>query len=309
MLLNKPNILKKGQKISLIAPSSRITEEKMQLALQNISNFGYLTEIKHNFVEQTGYLSANDKKRLEYLHYFFKNKQDIGAIFCIRGGFGATRLLQNIDYDLIAKNPIIFVGFSDITVLQSAFFVKSKMPSLHGIVATSEFSEYTINQLNNLIVNPKENYILPHKTYTILNKGFAKGRIVGGNLSMLCSLIGTEYLFPFKNNIVFIEDIDEPPYKIDRMLTHLLQATDLKKASAIVFGSFNKCTAQDHNIEQEKSFTVEQIIEMNFSNLKIPVVFNLNFGHINESLLFPIGLNAVLETSNFKITLLEKLAK
>jgi muramoyltetrapeptide carboxypeptidase len=213
MLLNKPNRLYKSQKIALIAPSSRITEEKINFALQNISNFGFEADVKHNFVEQIGYLSADDDKRLEYLNFYFENKKDIGAIFCIRGGYGATRLLPHIDYELISKNPIIFVGFSDITALQSAFFVKSKMPTLHGIVATSQFSDYTINQLNDLIINPKENYVLPHKTFSILNHGQAQGRIVGGNLSILCSLVGTQYLFQFKNNIVFIEDIDEPPYK------------------------------------------------------------------------------------------------
>lgn len=309
MLLNKPYRLKKGQTIALIAPSSRITQEKLNFALQNISNLGFDAQIKHSFEQQIGYFSADDNKRAEYLNFYFKNTKNTGAIFCIRGGYGATRLLPKIDYQAISQNPIIFVGFSDITALQSAFFVKAQMPSLHGIVATSQFSQYTISQLTDLIINPKDNYVLPHKSYSILNHGIAQGRIVGGNLSVLCSMVGTPYLFPFKDNIVFIEDIDEPPYKIDRMLTHLLQATDLQHAAAIVFGNFDKCTPQDHNIDDDKSFTIEKIIEMNFSDLKIPVVFNVNFGHINKSLLFPIGLEVVLETKEFRITLLENLAK
>ncbi|MBN2663453.1 MAG: LD-carboxypeptidase [Bacteroidales bacterium] len=302
MILKSKHI--QNKKVGLIAPSGIVRQAKIDKTLQNIHSIG-LSSFDDEIQEKIfGHFAGTDNQRLNDVHRFWTNEQ-IDAIFCIRGGSGATRLLNNINYKIIKNNPKIFVGFSDITALQSAFFVKTGLVSFHGIVGASEFTEYVIEQIKSLMFQSSDNYILPHKSFNTLKHGKTQGRIVGGNLSLLTSLIGTEYLYKFENNIVFIEEIAEPPYKIDRMLNHLLMATDLKKAAAIVFGKFNKCEPQDFDMTLYDSFSIEQIIQRDFSFLQIPVVYDLNFGHIKDALIFPIGINAQLDTLNQKITLLE----
>ncbi len=303
-MILKPKKVKFGSYASLISPSGRISREKIDKSKKNIRSLGFQLK-REPILENYKYLSGTDEKRLEELENSF-NQNEIDTIFCIRGGFGATRILSEINYKLIEKNPKIFVGFSDITALQSAFFQKTRLVSIHGIVASSYFSDYTKKQLYDLIIEPQEEYTLPIKSISILNQGRAEGRIVGGNLSLLDALTGTEYLYKFENKIVFIEDVSEAPYKIDRKLNHLLMATDLRKAAAIVFGRFYKCEPEDFGMTKENSFTTEEIIKHYFFHSKIPIIFNLNFGHIDNSLLFPVGIRASLDTYKKQIKLLEK---
>lgn len=296
---------KKLKKFALIAPSGIVTEQKLNKSIENLKKIGIEAIVMPNAMKHYGYLAGTDDQRLADLHQAFADK-NIDGIMCIRGGYGATRILDKINYDLIRHNPKIFIGFSDITALQSAFFVKTSLVSFHGIVGASSFTDYIIEQLRDLIFSPIENYILPHKSFEVLNEGKAEGTIVGGNLSLLVSLIGTEYLYPFAGNLVFIEEIAEPPYKIDRMLNHLLMATDLKQASGIVFGSFRNCEAENNGILPQNSLKIKYIIEEKFTNLNIPIVYNFNFGHIENSLIFPIGVKAKLDTQKGQIQLLEK---
>ena len=303
-MLMKPKS-QKIKKIALIAPSGIVSQTKLKKSKENIKRLGKEPVVFPNAMNRYGYLAGKDDERLNDIQQAFEDKS-IDAIFCIRGGYGATRILDKIDYEIIKKNPKIFVGFSDITAYQSAFFVKAGLVSFHGIIGASNFTDYIIQQLQDLIFCPVENYILPHTSFDVLTQGKAKGRIVGGNLSLLVSMIGTEYIFPFTDKLVFIEEIAEPPYKIDRMLNHLLMATDIKKAAGIVFGSFRGCTPEENDTLPENSLRVEEIIEEKFAGLNIPIVYNLNFGHIENSLIFPIGVKARLDTQNKKIQLLEK---
>ncbi len=302
----KPPKLKNKDVVALVAPSGIVSKTKFNIAFKNIRKLGLIPVYKNSFCKNFGYLADTDFNRSNDLNVFFEDKILSDAIFCIRGGYGATRILNQIKYDKILLNPKIFVGFSDITAFQSAIYIKTGLVSFHGIVAASEFSDYTVTQIQNLLFNPTDNYKLPLKSIKVLNNGTTQGKIVGGNLSLLTSLIGTEYLYKFENNIVFIEEIAEPPYKIDRMINHLLMATDLKKAAAIVFGKFNKCTPKDYNMTGKNSFTVEQIFKQYFSDFNFPVVFDVNFGHINDGLIFPIGVKAELNTKHKEIILLEK---
>ena len=302
----KPQHIEKGDRIYLITPSGFATEEKINKAIENIKSLGLEVEHSEKIFSKYGYLAGTDEERLADLHYAFENPE-IKAIFCIRGGYGATRLLDKIDYELIKKNPKIFIGFSDITALHSAFLTKTGLIGIHGIVGASNFSDYTRSQLENLLFTTPENYKLPCQNSEIISHGNEKGTLVGGNLSLLVSLIGTEFLPSFRNKIVFIEEIAEPPYKIDRMLTHLLMATDLKNANAFVFGTFNKCNPENFDIPPENSFTVKQIIEEKFSNFGKPVLYNVNFGHIDNACIFPIGVKTSIDTEKKEITILEKI--
>ncbi len=305
-MTTKPQYLKKGDKVYLITPSGFASEEKINKAIENVKSLGLEVKFSEKIYAKYGYLAGTDEERLEDLHYAFANP-DIKAVFCVRGGYGATRLLDKIDYKLIKKNPKIFVGFSDITALHSAFLTKTGLVGIHGIVGASNFSDYTRSQLENLLFSTQENYKLPCHDGEVITHGNTKGIVVGGNLSLLVSLIGTEFLPSFRNKIVFIEEIAEPPYKIDRMLTHLLMSTDLKNANAFIFGTFNKCDLENFDIPPENSLTVKQIIKEKFSDFEKPVLYNLNFGHIDNACIFPIGVEVSVNTEKKEITVIEKI--
>lgn len=302
----KPNKLNKGDKVALITPSGFATEEKINIAIENIKSFGLEVYHTDRIFAKYGYLAGTDDERLADLHEAFEN-EEVKAIFCVRGGYGATRLLEKIDYEIICKNPKIFVGFSDITALHSAFFQKTGLVGVHGIVASSKFTDFTKKQLNDILFNNLKTYNLPCEWNKIIAYGSGKGTSVGGNLSLLVSLIGTKFLPSFENKVVFIEEVAEAPYKIDRMLTHLLTATDLKKAEAIIFGTFYKCSAVENNTKNENSLTVDQIIEEKFEDFEKPVLSNINFGHIENACVFPIGVEMCVNTEMQEIFILENI--
>ncbi len=304
----KPEKLQKNDKVALITPSGFATKEKINLAIENIKKLELEPVFTDKIFEKYGYLAGNDQTRLDDLHEAFENKE-IKAVFCVRGGYGATRILDKINYELIKQNPKLFIGFSDITVFQSAFYKKLDLVSIHGIVGASEFTDYTISQLKNILFENQQNYNLPCEWNKIIAHGGGKGTSVGGNLSLLISLIGTEYLPTFSDKVVFIEEIAEPPYKIDRMLTHLLMATDLNKAEAVIFGRFNKCNPEDFGMNEEQSLSIEKIITEKFENLKKPVLFDVNFGHIKSSCIFPLGVEMCVNTEMKEIFVLENITK
>ncbi len=305
-MILKPQKLTKNSTVALIAPSGIIRDGKEEKSEKNLSILNLCSKKILEKRKNLGYLAETDENRLLELENSFENK-NIDAIFAIRGGYGATRFLHKINFDIILKNPKLFVGYSDITALQSAFWVKTNLISIHGVLASSEFTEYTVEQIKNLLFASTANYLLPVKSFEVLKHGKTQGRIVGGNLSLLVSLIGTGFLYQFKNNIVFIEEISEPPYKIDRMLTHLLHATDLKDAAAIVFGKFHKCQPENFGMTSSESLTIEQIIKDNFLDLKMPIIFDVNFGHIKNSLIFPIGAMAAIDTKKSEINVIESI--
>jgi muramoyltetrapeptide carboxypeptidase len=304
-MITKPKHLSRNSSVALIAPAGIVSEQKLEKSISNIKKLSLkpinISPDRKNY----GYLADTDSQRINELNNAFSDN-NYKAIFSIRGGYGSLRILSAINYNLIKKNPKIFIGFSDITAIQSALFQKNKLVSFHGILASSNFSDYTIYQLEKLIFKPEKNYKLPLKSIKILNHGYTQGIIVGGNLSILSSLIGTEYLFNFKNKIVFIEDVNEPPYKIDKMLNHLIMATNISSAAAIVFGKFYKCEPSDFNSDKKNSFSIKQIIKNYFNNFKIPIIYDVNFGHIDNSLIIPIGIKAKINTKNNEIKLLEK---
>jgi len=309
--------LKENSKVGLIAPSGFITEQKLEQAIKNIENLKLKPLFTERILKQHGYFAGNDKNRLEDLEYMFDNK-DIEAIFAIRGGVGATRLLPKINYDLIQQNHKIFIGYSDITALQYAFYKKSNLISFHGAVAVSDFGEFTTKSFNDLFFDNKN--IIKYNSIDFernqnnsefdlitINQGIAEGEIVGGNLSLMVSLIGTNYDIDYQNKIVFIEEIDEYPYKIDRMLTQLMQATNISQAAAIVFGIFKSCSIESKDIAPNNSLNLQTIFNEIFGELKIPIIYGFPFGHIKQQTIFPFGTKSKLNTYTNELIFLEQI--
>jgi len=313
----KPKKIFENSKIGLIAPSGYITEQQLEKAIKNVEKLSLKPIYTERILKKHGYLAGDDKNRLNDLEYMFDNK-DIEAIFAIRGGVGATRLLSKIDYNLISQNPKIFLGYSDITALNYAFYKKANLISFHGVVAISEFTDFTIKSFNDLFFN--NNKIIKYNSTDFerpinnsefdlinLNNGIGEGEIIGGNLSLMTSLIGTKFDLDYKNKIVMLEEIDEYPYKIDRMITHLIQATNIAKASAIVLGIFKNCSIENKNVIPENSLDLQTIFAEHFKKLNIPIIYGFPFGHIKNQTIFPFGIKSKLDTYKEELFFLENI--
>ncbi|MCL4547206.1 MAG: LD-carboxypeptidase [Bacteroidetes bacterium] len=301
MRIIKPKRLKPGDVIGIISPASSSDDiTKVNRGVEYLEKLGYRVEVGKNVGQQSGYLAGSDAQRIADLHEMFKNK-NIKAIFSIRGGYGSGRLLDKIDYKIICNNPKIFVGYSDINALQMAFFAKTGLITFAGPMVAVDFHDevskfteevfwrtITSNKAIGRIKNPRN-----EKIY-VLNKGRAVGRIFGGNLSLLTSLNGTEYFPKLKDAILLLEDINEAPYRIDRMLNQLRLSKVFKQISGIILGHFVDCIEPDPN---KRTFTLNEVIIEYFQGLKIPVVYNLKHGHVKDNITIPYGLKCVLNAS------------
>jgi len=313
MRIIKPLRLLKGDTIGIISPASSPDEQSViEKGVKYFEKLGYYVEVGKNVGKYHGYLAGSDEERLNDLHYMF-SKKAIKAIVCIRGGYGACRLLDKINYKLIKSNPKIFVGYSEITALQSALLEKTGMITFAGPMIYPDLSDdvnpFAEEYFWRLITSNKkigklklpENGKLP-----AITKGQAAGRIVGGNLSVLHSLIGTPYFPNLKSKILLLEDIKELPYRIDRMLNHLRLTNSFKNISGIILGRFVDCFEHD---PMKKTLTLGEVIEDYFMNMKVPIIYAFPHGHITDKITVPIGLNVKMNATKGFVEFTESAVK
>ncbi len=306
-----PKRLRKGDTVGLITPGSPITKEQLNETEEKLVNLGFKPFYYDSVLDQYGYFAGKDEDRAEELKKMFANDK-VDAILCVRGGYGSIRILDKIDYDLIRKNPKIFMGYSDITALITAIHQKTGLITFHGPLGVSEFNDFTLTSFEKVVMNPQPKYTCPYlrepetennpefDLYTI-NSGKAKGELIGGNISVLDSMIGSDFEPDFENKIVYLEEIEEKTYRVDKMLYHLLYATNLKKAAGIVLGVFKEC-----NINDEPRLTLKQAIHDLLEPLDMPVSYGLPFGHIDTIITIPTGVKAKFNTRKNRLTLLEE---
>jgi len=308
----KPKKFSEGDTIGLITPSSSVTETKIEKAIANMKSLGLKVKLGKHIRAQHGYLAGTDQQRLDDLHKMFADPS-IDGIWCIRGGYGVGRILPKINYKLIKKNPKILIGYSDITALLHAVYQKTGLIGFHGPLASSEFTDYTIKHLKNVLMNPQKSYTIEYAKENeaekdmaylpkVINPGIAKGKLSGGNLTLLAAMAGTDFNWKVKNKLVFIEDIGERPYRIDRMLTQLLQSTDLHKAAGIILGVFEDCQAR----EGDRSLSLMDTFKDRLGHLNMPIIYGLSFGHIQNHFTIPVGIEAEMNTNEMSLKLLEK---
>jgi len=309
MRVVKPKKLSKGDLIGVISPASSPDDlSRIESGVSYFEKLGYKVEVGKNVGKYHGYLAGTDKERTDDLHYMFR-KKEVKAIICIRGGYGTPRLLDKINYKLIKNNPKIFVGYSDITALQVAIFAKTGLVTFAGPMLAVDFynniNPYTEEYFWTLISNHKKpgKVKLPEgeKLFEI-SKGSVKGRIIGGNLALITSLIGSEYFPDMKEKILFLEDTGEAPYRIDRMLNQLKLAGILKKVKGIVLGAFIDCVESNAD---KKTLSLGEVIEDHLGHLKIPVIYNFPHGHVSSLFTIPFGIQVNLKTSKHSIEITE----
>ncbi len=312
--IKKPKRLKSGDTIGIIAPASGVSDETLEESLLNFQDLGFKTKVGKFARSRNGFLAGKDSERLRDLHWAFQDSE-VKAVWCIRGGYGTSRLLPKINYDLIKRHPKIFVGFSDITALHIALYQKTGLVTFHGPNGASTFTDYTKRHLINILTKPRRKYEigLPEvpegedpELYkaTVINGGRANGRLTGGNLSLLSVLAGTPYgLENVKGKILFIEDVNEQPYRIDRMLTQLRQSLNMRSLAGIAVGVFTR------GAPDQPSQTMTEVIRERLGGLGIPVIFGLSFGHIRDKFTIPLGIKAELDTARSTLTFLESSVK
>ena len=309
MTLIKPKKLLKGNLIGIISPASSPDDLSLiEGGVKYIEGLGYQTILGNNVGKSRGYLAGTDAERVDDIHQMFCDK-NAKAIFCLRGGYGAFRLLDKIDYKIIRNNPKIFVGFSEITALQMAFLQKANLITFAGPMVLPNFSKevstyteenfwrmMTSNKKPGRIKIPKINRL------SLISPNEVSGIIVGGNLAVFTSLLGTRYLPDLKNKILFLEDISEPPYKIDRMFNQLRLNNVFKKVKGTILGRFEDCKETD---EKKKTLTLEEVWKDYLGSIKIPAIHSFPYGHIKDMVTLPIGIRIRLNAAKGYLEFLE----
>jgi muramoyltetrapeptide carboxypeptidase len=309
----KPRRLAKGDTVGLIAPASNAGEdESIRFTVDLVQSLGFRVKEGKYLYRRNQYLAGTDQERAEDVNTMFDD-DEVDAIFCTRGGYGTPRILPYLDYDLIANNPKVFLGFSDNTAILAAMHVKSRLIGFHGPNMGQNLSDYTLAEFKKILVNPsptayigqapaiesREGFVERTNRITRITGGTATGHLVGGNLSLVATLIGTPYEPDFRGSILFLEDTNEAPYRIDRMLTQLWLAGKLQQAAGIAFGKFTKAD------DEGNTFSIEEVIRMRCEPLGIPVIRGLMIGHVQDKTVVPIGLPAKLDTDAGTLQLLE----
>ncbi len=298
----KPRRLRVGDKIGLIAPGSPVAPERIDQAIDTVTSWGFEPILGKYVREQHGYLAGTDAQRLYDFHAMFADEQ-VAGIWCLRGGYGCSRLLPLIDYHLIAQHPKVFAGYSDITALHLALYVETGLVSFHGPVAVSKPTDYSTHWWRQMVMHDDLHQIdlSPLHQSVVLRAGKARGRLLGGNLSLMAALAGTRWSPSYEAAVVYIEDVGEKPYRVDRLLTQLMQATDLRRAAAIVLGIFIDCEAGEGDL----SLSLADTLQQQFASFRVPVLSGFSIGHIDEQCTLPVGIMAELDTERATLTLQE----
>jgi muramoyltetrapeptide carboxypeptidase len=311
--LVKPRALKPGDTVGLIAPASYTFDLwSLDDAAARVEALGLKPKFGRYVRGRRGFLSGTDDERLEDLHAMFADRS-VSAVFALQGGYGTPRLLDRLDYDLIRRNPKILLGYSDITGLHLAIGRKSGLVTFHGPNMTGSLPPRTLELLKKALfvaepigelTNPDEpdplNVEFPLRTVT---PGIARGRIVGGNLTLVSATMGTPYEIETKDRIVFLEDTGEAPYRIDRMLVQLRLAGKLQQAAGIVFGTCTDCGPGRSSFEL--SLSLSEVLSEQLGTLGKPVLAGLVFGHTKEKSVVPMGVEGELDATARRVRVLE----
>lgn len=310
--LLKPPRLRRGDTVGLISPGGAIFRPSTIRSVQRTLNrIGLNSVLGQHALKRRGYLAGADVARAADLNHMFADPR-IDAVLALRGGWGCNRILPLLNYDIIRSNPKILMGYSDITSLLIALYARAGLVSFHGPVGISTWNDVTVDYVRRVLfegesvtmTNPR--HVGPprvqqqYRTDTI-TPGKARGRLIGGNLSVLVSMIGSQYLPDWDDVILFLEDTDEDIYRIDRMLTQLSMADVLPRLAGVVFGKCTNCEAEN----RARSLTLAEVFEDHFKPLGIPCWYGAMIGHISDKFTVPVGVLAEIDASAGTITLLE----
>ena len=316
MSLIRPRRLAPGQTIGIVAPSSAPNEpERIRFAIETVESLGFKVQPGPHLYDREGYLAGADAARADDLNAMFAD-DSVDAIWCVRGGYGASRILPALDYSLMRRRPKALIGYSDITALHMAIHRHAGLVTFHGPVAFRAFTPYTRDELKRVLWSAdtpvhlggpppferSEGRVDWDNRVTTLQPGKARGHLLGGNLCLMSHLVGTPYLPDLRGAIVFLEDVEEAYYRIDRMLTQLWLSGALAGVAGMAFGKFTGCEPSAFFLQNR---SLEDILAERFRALGIPAVSGLMIGHIEDQTTLPVGCLAELDADAGTLTLLE----
>jgi muramoyltetrapeptide carboxypeptidase len=306
--LLKPRHLAAGDTVGLVLPASQAFEAStVDLAREQLEALGFRVEVGAHALAKHGYLAGTDAERAGDLMAMFRDPE-VAAVFCFKGGWGTPRLLPLLDFDAIRAHPKPLVGYSDVTALLNAIHQRTGLVTFHGPIAASNLRPFDREGLRRVVMStdpigtlanpPKEDDELVPRSYRILTltPGTCRGRLVGGNLTLVCALMGTPWEVDTEGAILLLEDVEEELYRVDRMLTQLAQGGKLAQAAGVVFGYCTDCPVEG------PSFSLEELLHQHVGTLGVPAMAGLAFGHREKQLTLPIGLPATLDAAAGTLT-------
>lgn len=297
----KPKRLSEGDTVGLVLPASAAFEhDDIILAKDQLEAMGLRVVIAPHAYDRHGYFAGRDRDRADDINRMFAD-DEIDGIVCYTGGWGSPRVLPYLDYDLIARKPKVFVGFSDITALLNAIHQRTGLVTFHGPVGGSNIDPYSLESFRRVIMTPEAPGVLPSpqkkptelvdrgNRILRLSPGRASGRLAGGNLTLVAALMGTPYELDTDGAILFLEDIREDIYRIDRMLTQLALGGKFDRMAALAFGRCTDCRYTG------PSFSLEDVLRDRFGSLRKPAISGLSFGHIEQKMTIPVGVRGTVD--------------
>jgi muramoyltetrapeptide carboxypeptidase len=302
----KPPALDSGDKIAIVSPASNEAAERFDKAVERFREYGYYVEESIHARGRHYYFAGTDDERAEDFNRALRD-ESVKAIIASRGGYGSSRILDKIDYSTAARNPKIIVGGSDLTAILWAIHQKTGLTTFYGPMALQTgagLDEFTRNSLWNTLRGKSAGEFKAPAGYNpyVIFPGKVRGKLIGGCLSLAATLLGTEYFGDVTGKILFLEEIGEKPFRIDRMLTHLRNAGVFDKIAGLMLGDFYKCWQED----DEESPTLPVMIKEIIGGRKIPVLAGLPFGHNDTKMTIPMGIETELDCDNCRLNFLEE---
>ncbi|MFJ8263513.1 LD-carboxypeptidase [Rummeliibacillus sp. NPDC094406] len=299
----QPKKLQPGDTIGIIAPSSPPNLKSLEHSLDFLQKLGLNYKFGESLFQVNGYLAGSDDERLNDLHQMFADPS-IAGIICACGGYGAARYTDRINFDLIAHNPKVFWGYSDITFLHTAIgrysdFITFHGPMLGSDVGKDSFKEKSAKMFEQLFEPTVLQYDESFASIEMFRPGQCQGELTGGNLSLLSNGIGTKYEVDTKGKILIIEDIDEEPYRVDCMLNQLRQAGKFDNVAGVIIADFSHAEPAKRKV----SLTLDEVFEHYFGKLSVPIVKDVKIGHCQPHFAVPLGANAFLDADEKTITI------
>jgi muramoyltetrapeptide carboxypeptidase len=310
----RPARLRPGDTVGLVAPATAtFFPVDIDIAEESLVAMGLKVKRGAHLLDRFGFLAGRDRDRAADINGFFADPS-IAGIVALRGGWGCARLLPYLDYALAAKNPKVVLGYSDITALLNGLHARTGLVTFHGPVGISRWNAFNANLMKRVVfegeavtfenlreIEDGELAQRQHRVRTI-TPGTARGRLLGGNLTVLTSIVGSPYAPGFRDAILFLEDTNEAPYRVDRMMTQLKLAGILDQVKGVVFG---ECTECDPGEGSYGSLTLEEILTDHLTPLGIPAWHNAMIGHIEEQFTLPIGIEVEIDAAKGSIHMVE----
>ncbi len=299
----KPPALRRGDRIGVVAPASNIRSTMLDAGCRTLQRMGYETVFLDSILEHDLYFAGSVQRRTRELEQMFE-RDDIHAVICARGGYGANYLLPHLNIDKVREHPKIFMGYSDITSLLTWFYDAAGLVTFHGPMVTKDFSSEHGVDAGSWAAATSGNSdweLASHSMFGFnpLIPGKATGTLYGGCLSILVASLGTPYEAHIEGKLLFLEDIAAKPYQIDRMLMQLKLSGKLEAVKGIVFGEMMECVQSP-----DQQYTLQEVVYRILNDLGVPVAYGLRSGHVSrENVTLPFGVEATLTVSDETVRL------